>query len=250
MRRCEKAGIAPIGGCEVILEGGSRLTLLADGPTGFRSLCHLLSAAGLRDVKREGLRVRWEDLENFSDGLVCLSGASPYGLIPQLLLRRQDEEAERAMQRLVGIFGPGNVAVEIVRSLAEGEHSLSLHLFDLADALNLPAVATNGVNFATKAEFAAHEALRRVSLGVPVGEEHGELPLNGERYLKPAKSMAALFWDRPDAIRSAISSLPSGWNFPSIWAFATCGAAPPRPAASRASSPLSLRPRSRRDIIL
>ena len=63
------------------------------------------------------------------------------------------------------------------------------------------------MNFATKAEFLAHEALRRVSLGVPVGEEHGELPLNGERYLKPAKSMAALFWDRPDAIAERRPSL-------------------------------------------
>ena len=205
VRQCEKAGIQPIGGCEVVLEGSSRLTLLADGKAGFSSLCQILSAAGLRDIRREGLRIRWEDLEAFPDGLVCLTGAPPWGLIPRLVLQRRDREAERALERLVGIFGPGNVAVEVVRSLAEGEHSLSLHLLDLADALNLPAIATNGARYGTKPEFLAHEALRRVALGVPVGEEHGELPLNGERYLKPGEELAALFRDRPDAIENAVA---------------------------------------------
>lgn len=109
VRRCQKAGIQPIGGCEVVLEGGARLALLTDGPTGFSSLCQILSAAGLRDVDREGLRVRLDDLERHSEGLVCLTGAPPKGWIPKLLLQRRDEEAEKAIQRLVGIFGQGNV---------------------------------------------------------------------------------------------------------------------------------------------
>src|SRR5690349_19097682 len=63
VKRCEKAGIKPVGGAEVVLEGGSRLTLLADGPTGFSSLSRILSFAYLRDPERKGARVRWEDLE-------------------------------------------------------------------------------------------------------------------------------------------------------------------------------------------
>jgi error-prone DNA polymerase len=205
VRRCEKAGIQPMGGCEVILEGGSHLTLLADGPTGFSSLCQILSSAGMRDIERVGLRVRFEELEKFSDGLVCLTGAPPWGLVPSLLLRRRYQEAEEALQRLIQIFGVGNVAVEVVRSLVEGESALSLHLFDLADSFHLPAVATNAVAFGVKAEFPAHEALRRVALGVPIGQEEGRLPLNGERYLKSREELAALFSDRPDALHNAVS---------------------------------------------
>lgn len=183
VRRCQKAGIQPIGGCDIVLEGGEHVTLLADGPTGFSSLCQILSAAGLRDSKREGLRIRLDDLERHADGLVCLATAH--------------------LPRLLSIFGKGNVFVAVVRSLAEGEHQRALHLFDLADSLDLPAVATNAVAYSTKAEFPAHEALLRVRLGVPVGEEHGELPLNGERYLKPAEELDCLFADRPDALRNA-----------------------------------------------
>ena len=35
------------------MAGLGRLTLLADGPTGWASLCQLLTVAALRDVKRE-----------------------------------------------------------------------------------------------------------------------------------------------------------------------------------------------------
>ena len=203
VRRCQKAGIQPIGGCEVILEGGARLTLLADGSVGFSSLCQILSVAGLRDTERVGLRVRLDDLERHSEGLVCLTGAPPYGLLPALVLQRRDREAEQALQRLVGIFGVGRVFVEVVRSLAEGEHRLSLLLCELADALGVPILATNAAMHATKADFPAYEALLRVGLSVPLGEEHGELPLNGERYLKPAEELELLFADRPDALRNA-----------------------------------------------
>ena len=37
----------------MVVAGLGRLTLLADGPTGWASLCQLLTVAALRDVKRE-----------------------------------------------------------------------------------------------------------------------------------------------------------------------------------------------------
>ena len=74
VKLCGKAGMKPIGGCTVRLDGGD-IVLLADGPVGWASLCQLLTAAGLRDVKRQGLSVTWEDLDAHHDGLVCLSGS-------------------------------------------------------------------------------------------------------------------------------------------------------------------------------
>ncbi|MGC4043728.1 MAG: DNA polymerase III subunit alpha [Armatimonas sp.] len=205
VRRCEKSNIQPIGGCEVVLEGGSRLTLLANGPIGFSSLCQLLSSAGMRDIERKGLRVRWEELARYSKGVFCLTGASPWGVVPRLILRRCYQEAEHTLQQLVQIYGFSNIGIEIVRSRARWEHSLTLHLFDLADKFHLPPIATNGANFGVKAEFLAHEALCRARLGIPIDQEHGLLPLNGERYLKGTMEMADLFADRPDAIQNAVT---------------------------------------------
>jgi error-prone DNA polymerase len=203
VRRCGQAGIKPIGGTEIILEGGERLTLLCDGPVGFSSLCQILSAAGLRDVKREGFRVRWEDLSANSCGLVCLSGSPNYGRIPSLLFRRHFDKARDYAEQCVQTFGKGNFAIEVTRSLAEGEWELSHRLFELADYLGVPAIATNGVSYAVKEGMAAHEALRRVRIGLAPDQQHGELPLNAERYLKSNVEMSRLFRDRPDATDNA-----------------------------------------------
>ncbi len=205
VRRCGQANIKPVGGCEIILEGGQRLTLLADGPAGFASLCRILSLAGMRDIHRDGSRVRWENLETNAAGVVCLTGSPERGAIPRLLRRGRYTDAEQHARRLLDTFGPGNVAVEVTRSLAEGEHALSNRLFELADHLHLPAVATNAVHYATKPEMAGHEALRRVSLGLGPEEEHADLPLNAERYIKSPDDITRLFPDRPDAIRNAVT---------------------------------------------
>ncbi len=74
VKRCQQVGIKPIGGCGVAVQGLGRVTLLADGPTGWGSLCRLLSVAALRDVRRKGPQVTWEDLEEHHAGLVCTSG--------------------------------------------------------------------------------------------------------------------------------------------------------------------------------
>ncbi|MES2465413.1 MAG: DNA polymerase III subunit alpha, partial [Armatimonadota bacterium] len=205
VRRCTQASIKPVGGCDILLEGGHRLPLLADGPAGFASLCRILSLAGMRDIHRAGSRARWEDLEANAAGIVCLTGSPEHSAIPRLLRRGRYTDAEEYTRRLCDIFGAGCVFVEVTRSLAEGEHALSNRLFELADHLHLPAVATNAAHYATKPEMAGHEALRRVSLGLTIEQEHGDLPLNAERYLKPPDDIALLFPDRPDALRNAVT---------------------------------------------
>ena len=222
VRACERAGIKAIAGCEIVLENETRLTLLADGAAGFRSLCRLLSLAGLRDMDRKGLRVRWDDMETCAEGLVCLTGSPERGAVPLLIRQRDYSGAMQYAKSLLALFGKGNLYVEVVRSLIEGERTVSLHLFELADALEVPVVATNAVRHATRLDYAAHEVLRRIGLSLPPGDEHGEMPLNAERFLKMASAMHGLFADRPDALRNAVelavrlgSPLSAGvWHLP------------------------------------
>lgn len=208
VRACAKAGIHPIGGAEIVLEGGHTLTLLADGPTGWASLCRILTRANLRDEKRVGARVRWEELAENTDGLVCLSGAAipgECGEVPSLIRRRRYAEAKAAALRHLALFGRERYRIEVTRTLTEGEPLVSHRLLQLAEHLHVAAVATNPVHHATKAGLAAHEALRRVRLRLSSPhEQHADLPLNGEGYLKTPEQMAALFADRPDVLENTV----------------------------------------------
>src|SRR3954463_3741248 len=57
-------------GCELSMEdGGSILPVLVENRTGYKNLCELLTQAHLRSEKGECV-VRWEELRDFSEGLV------------------------------------------------------------------------------------------------------------------------------------------------------------------------------------
>ena len=202
VKLCGKAGVKPIAGCTVRVDG-SEIVLLADGPIGWASLCQILTAAGLRDVKRTGLAVTWEDLELHHVGLVCLSGSIRRGRLGALLRVRRFAPAADYARRCQAVFGRGNYYIEITRMLIEGEHEVSRRLIELAEYIGAPVIATNPVHHATKMGLAAHEALCRIRLRLPPDEEHADLPANGEGYLKFAEHMVRLFPDCPQAITNA-----------------------------------------------
>src|SRR4030095_11491366 len=132
---------------------------------------------------------RGEQLEAYAEGLVCLTGAPEAGLLPSLLRQRRYEEAAAAARRLRALYGRENCGIEVTRTLTEGEVALSHRLFDLAEHLGLDPIITNAVRHATKMEFAPYEAQCRIRLHLPPAEQHAELPLNGERYLKRTAGM-------------------------------------------------------------
>src|SRR5690606_36607382 len=62
VQACSEAGIKPIIGCELTLEGGHHLTVLAASPKGYANLCRLLTAAHLEN-ERGPPRTSWSNLK-------------------------------------------------------------------------------------------------------------------------------------------------------------------------------------------
>ena len=54
------------------------------------------------------------------------------------------------VERLVGIFGRGNVWIELQRHFGRDEPAAIDSLLDLAAAFRAPVMASNGVRFATR----------------------------------------------------------------------------------------------------
>src|ERR1043166_8379359 len=75
--------IRPIIGCELSMEDGSILPVLAESRAGYKNLCELLTQAHLRSEKGK-CAVQWNELPQFAKGLVALLGSardSPDGLL-------------------------------------------------------------------------------------------------------------------------------------------------------------------------
>src|SRR5437660_1980957 len=65
--------VRPIIGCELSMEDDSILPVLVETQIGYKNLCELLTQAHLRSEKGK-CAVEWEELPQFSDGLVVFFG--------------------------------------------------------------------------------------------------------------------------------------------------------------------------------
>ncbi|MEW6033018.1 MAG: DNA polymerase III subunit alpha [Bacillota bacterium] len=221
-----EAGVKPIQGAEVTLEGGRHLTLLARGPEGYATLCCLLTRAHLGPLltrahlgsPRRRPVLTWADLEDVvgrgggvaggrtgcsGPGLIALSGCRR-GEIPSLLLAGRMAEAHRAAARYLDLFGRDGFALEVQREFLPGGSRLEAGLVELTRKLGLRLVATNNVHYVCKEDFWVHDLLTCARTLTTVEDVHPERRLNAENYLKSPAAMTRLFADLPEAVRGAV----------------------------------------------
>ena len=151
--KAKENGLRAIVGAELTLECGSVLPVLVKSRTGYQNLCRLITASRLRGTKHES-SIRWDELPQYSEGLVALTGDEE-GIL------RQPEGAgtPQAVDELVKAFGADNVFVEIQRHHQRGEVWRNQWLVDLAQAKRLPLLATNGVVYAAPEQRGAFDVL-------------------------------------------------------------------------------------------
>src|ERR1700688_3945275 len=101
--------------------GGFRLPLLVASRAGYQNLCRLITKMKLRAKKGEGA-VQEEELEEHADGLICLTGGAD-GPLAAALQRGGIEEAREQIEQLIGMFGRGNVYIELQRHFQREEES-------------------------------------------------------------------------------------------------------------------------------
>ena len=175
-------------------EGCWSLPVLVESADGYKNLCRLVTRMKMRAPKGKALEgaLALEELEGYTKGLVALAGR------PMLDARRYGVGG--LLDRLVGIFGRGNVCVELQRHLMRDEEAENVALTGLARAFGVPVIASNDVRFAEPADRPLFDVLTCVRHHTTLDAAGRKLARNAERYLKSADAMAKLFGDRPDAL--------------------------------------------------
>jgi len=179
-----------------------RLPLLVASRTGYQNLCRLITKMKLRAKKGEGA-VTEQELQEHAEGLVCLTGGDEGPLAAAL---KQDgiDEARNQIDQLIGIFGPRNVYVELQRHFHREEESRNRIAIDLARLLNLPLLATNGVNYAIPKARELCDAFTAIRHHKTLSTAGRLLSRNSERFLKSPEEMQQLFADLPEAISNTL----------------------------------------------
>lgn len=194
----QKKGVQPILGAQLRLGyDDQQLVFLAQNEAGYRNLCRLISEAYLDTEDQHDPHVSWTQLEKYHEGLIVLSGGLK-GPISQYLLHNQQKDAEKALKKLLKIYGD-RFYIELQRHGWEEEKRIEPALLQLALEHNVPIVATNDSYFAKKKMHAAHDALMCIAEGRYISEDDRR-KVTPEHYFKSSEEMKALFSDLPEAI--------------------------------------------------
>jgi error-prone DNA polymerase len=198
---------------DMVLVPGWTRPVLVETQDGYRNLCRLITRMRLRAPKGEG-QLTLDDLDGAVGGLIALVGREA--------LAAGRHGVGGLIDRLVGLFGRGQVCVEMQRHCLRDEERDNGMLRDLAAAFHVPLVVSNGVRFATPDERPLFDVLTCIRHRTTLAGAGRRLARNAERYLKPPAEMAALFRDLPDALaatgeladRIRYSMADLGYRFP------------------------------------
>jgi DNA polymerase-3 subunit alpha len=208
-KEAQAAGVKPLIGVDVwIREAGertppSRLVLLCQNLAGYRHVTQLVTRSFLEGQQRGAPMLERSWLEPaMLRGLIVLSGGQE-GDIGQALVRGNDEEAARCLERWQALCGD-RFYLEVQRTARSGEQAYSEAALDLARARGVGAVATNDVRFLRRAEFEAHEARVCIHDGALLADPSRPRRYSEEQYLKKPAEMAELFADAPELLANTV----------------------------------------------
>ena len=196
----KKTGLQAHIGAEVSCVGGWRYPLLVAIQQGYHNLCCLITRMKLRSKKGQGA-IEAQELEEFSSGLICLTGGRE-GPLAHALRAGGKAKAKKCLEELCATFGKHNVYVELQRHFSIEEERRNQMAIELARSMHLPLLATNGVCHVAPQDRELLDVFTCIRHHRVLSNAGGLLSANSERYFKSSAQMAMLFADLPEAIRN------------------------------------------------
>jgi len=207
-RTAISSGVKPIIGVDVWLANEdepaqpSRLTLLCQTNEGYLNLSELVSKSYLEGQHRGIPIVRPEWLEQHCTGLIALSGGRE-GDVGRALLAGDKSRVQALVSRWQRLF-PDRYYLELHRTGRPEEENYLHAAVELAQAAELPVVATNDVRFLKTEDFEAHEARVCIHDGRTLDDPRRPKNYSEQQYLRSPEEMAELFADIPEALENTV----------------------------------------------
>ena len=198
-----------------------RLPLLCASRKGYQNLCRLITRTKLRAPKypanlpqsrtltdqdkliHSQATATLTDLAEHADGLICLTGGDE-GPLAQALQAGGAPAGRQLLEQLIALYGHGNVYVELQRHYNRAQEARNQATIELARALHLPLLATQGAQYAKPEERQILDAFTCIRNHCTLDTAGRLLARNSERCLKSPDEMLRLFADLPEATANTV----------------------------------------------
>nr|WP_238992396.1 error-prone DNA polymerase [Jiangella ureilytica] len=183
---------------------GSHLLVLARGVEGYHRLAGVITEAQLRGDEKGKPDYDLDELVSHGrDHWLVLTGCRK-GTVRAALTAGGPAAAAVELDRLTGLFGKGNVAVELYDHGHPSDDDTNRLLAGLAADRGLPVVATNNVHYADPSDHRLASAMAAVRARRSLAEMNGWLPAWGAASLRTGAEMAAKFAAYPGAVARSV----------------------------------------------
>ncbi len=195
-------------GCDLLIadekgdENASILTFLVKNSDGYQNLIRLISKSYQEGQRRAKVYTQEQWIEEYSAGLIVLSGAKE-GAIGQALLNENVDLAKTKLAHWMKVF-PDSFYLELQRTERPREEEYIHGAIDLSLEFDCPVVATNDVRFLTSAEFEAHEARVCINDRRTLDDPRRPRLFSETQYLRSTEEMHELFRDIPEALQNTV----------------------------------------------
>lgn len=188
---------------------GSHLLVLARGEEGYHRLAAAITHAQLSGGEKGRPVYDLADLSERAGGRTdpqwaVLTGCRK-GSVRQALASEGPAGAARALDRLVDLFGPESVQVELIDHGSPLDSAHNDLLASLAAERGLPVLATNNVHYAAPQKELLAAAVAAVRANRSLDELDGWLPAHAGAHLRSGAEMAARFARYPGAVARTVS---------------------------------------------
>jgi DNA polymerase-3 subunit alpha len=213
-KECKKQGIKPIIGCEVYVAPRSRfdktaeldrdyyhLILLCENQTGYQNLLKLVSFA-FTDGFYNKPRIDYELMEQYHEGLICLS-ACMSGEVPKRLLSGDDDGALEKARYYQRVFGKDNYFIELQDHGIREQKELNLKLTQIARKIGAGLVVTNDCHYIRKEDSKLHDILLCIQTNSTVNNKKMGFETE-EFYLKSEEEMRSVFAHLDEAFDNTV----------------------------------------------
>jgi error-prone DNA polymerase len=181
----------------------ARISLLCQSRVGYQNLCQLITRFKMRESRKCEGSASLDDLAEFRDGLLCLTGGEE-GPLAAALHHGGEAAGRQCVEQLVQLYGHRNVYVELQRHGDRAEEARNQAALRIAEYMRLPILATNGVRYATQYEREVMDVFTSIRHHVSLERAGRLLQCNSQRQVKSAHAMRRLFSDVPEAIENTL----------------------------------------------
>jgi len=198
VKACEGEGVKPILGASLTIRNpgavDSHVVLLARDAEGYANLCRLITDAHMLG-ERSDPSLTASQVCAHAAGLVALLG--PRSAPGRLAVDGRIDAAGRAADPFREAFGRDRCVVAVEHRMERQSHDEIRAMLRFADRLGVRAAATNPVRYLVPEDAFLADALECMRKIVPIAQNH-VTRANAEGFLKPARTMRALFAERTE----------------------------------------------------